>query len=61
MCTRVPHQYRRRTTDEALDLAKAAFRAAVADNLTPAEIEELRARLKLSVSKAPYLKSLQLR
>jgi hypothetical protein len=29
--------------DEALELAKAAFRSTVADNLTPAEIEEIRA------------------
>ena len=34
--------------DEALDLAKAAFRAAVADNLTPAEIEELRAHATMT-------------
>lgn len=42
MSARVSHQYKRRTLDEALELAKAAFRSAVADNLTPAEIEEIR-------------------
>ncbi|WP_395742707.1 DUF440 family protein [Prosthecobacter sp.] len=43
MSTSVPHQYKRRTMDEALDLAKAAFRSVVADHLSPEEIEEVRA------------------
>ncbi len=42
MSTRAAHQYKRRTWDEALELAKVAFRATVSDNLTPAEIEEIR-------------------
>ena len=42
LSTRVAHQYKRRTWDEALELAKAAFRSSVSDNLAPDEIEELR-------------------
>lgn len=43
MNTRVAHQYKRRTWDEALELAKAAFRSCATDHLSPAEIDELRA------------------
>lgn len=37
------HTYARRTHDEAVELARLAFRATVADHLTPAELDELRA------------------
>src|SRR5262245_55764558 len=35
------HHYARRTFDEAKELARLAFRANVADHLTPAELDEL--------------------
>ena len=39
----MPHQYKRRTLDEAQELARTAFRAVVEDHLTELEIAELRA------------------
>lgn len=35
------HLYARRTYDEAMELARLAFRTSAADHLTPAEIDEL--------------------
>lgn len=35
------HQYARRTFDEAVELAKAAFRATAEQNLSAADLEEL--------------------
>ena len=38
------HQYKRRTYDEAMELAQARFRAEVRDYLTDEEIEEMRTK-----------------
>ena len=38
------HQYKRRTYDEALELAQDRFRAEVQDHLTEDEIEEMRTK-----------------
>lgn len=43
-----PHQYRRRTFDEALELAKLRFRAEVTEHLSQEEIEELRTKGTIS-------------
>ena len=42
------HRYARRTCGEATELARLAFRATVADHLTPAELDELRAHGRLT-------------
>ena len=43
-----PHQYRRRTYDEALELARLRFSAEAAEHLSPDEIEDLRTKGTIS-------------
>jgi uncharacterized protein YciU (UPF0263 family) len=40
----MPHQYKRRTYDEAMELAQERFRADAKTHLTDVEIEELRTK-----------------
>ncbi len=49
----MPHQYKRRTLDEAQELARSAFRTVVADHLTESEISELRSHGTLTAKAVP--------
>lgn len=44
----MPHQYKRRVYDEAMEIAREYFRESAREHLTPTEIEELRTSLTVT-------------